>query len=67
MVGVPFFLVAFLVWAVYKICYGTVGLLYKSDLISGRGAGKVAYFIVFMLVMAIFLGGIAVVRGALAS
>lgn len=42
-VGVPLFLVKWILKSIWFVTYGFVGLLYKSNFISGSKTGKIAY------------------------
>ena len=44
-VGIPVFLVKWILKAIWFFTYGFVGLLYKVSFISGVRSGKVAYTI----------------------
>ena len=45
-IGVPVFLVKWLLKAIWSLTYGFVGLLYKFSFIKSSKAGKVAYSII---------------------
>lgn len=42
-VGVPLFLVKWILKSIWFVTYGFVGLLYKVNFINGSKAGKIAY------------------------
>jgi hypothetical protein len=44
-VGIPVFLVKWILKAIWFLTYGFVGLLYKASFISGSKSGKIAYTI----------------------
>jgi len=54
--GIAGILVIILVKIVHVVCFRSVGALYKSDLISGRAAGKAFYLLFFVVAV----GGITV-------
>lgn len=42
-VGVPLFLIKWILKSIWFVTYGFVGLLYKVNFINGSKAGKIAY------------------------
>ena len=50
-VGIPVFLVKWILKVIWFLTYGFVGLLYKISFINGSKAGKIAYTLVSTILL----------------